>query len=139
MIDPEIHRRLRVAREYIDDCFDSALRLEQIADQACFSEFHFQRLFRQMFHQTPHQYMTGRRLERARELLLYTNLPVSEICLLVGFQSLGSFSTLFSRQTGMSPSAYRSRFGTLKHFRVLCPDVQARIPACFLMMYGSGR
>ena len=138
MIDPDVQRRLKQAREYIDDCFDSALRLEQIAQQACLSEFHFQRLFRQTFERTPHQYMTGRRLERARELLLYTDLSISEICMLIGFQSLGSFSTLFSRQTGMSPSAYRNQFGSRKHFSVLYPDFQPRIPACFLMMYGTG-
>ena len=137
MIDQELEGRLHSAREYIDDCFGQALRLEQIAQQACLSPFHFQRLFRHAYHCTPHQYMTHRRIERAKELLAYTDLSISEICLLVGFQSLGSFSTLFSRQTGLSPVGYRSRFATRTVHPVLYPDPYALIPSCFLLMHGS--
>lgn len=135
-MNPDLQSRLYTAKEFIDDCFNEALRLEQIAEQACLSEFHFQRLFRHTFRLTPHQYLTGRRLARAKELLIYTDLSVSEICWLVGFQSLGSFSTLFSRYTGLSPINYRARFGKRTHFSILQPDFSAKIPSCFLLMFG---
>lgn len=139
MIDPELYNRLSTAREFIDDCFGERIDLEAIARQAYLSPFHFQRLFRTTFEMTPHQYMTRRRIERAKELLVYTDLTISEICLIVGFQSLGSFSTLFSRETGLSPKCYRERFGTRFQIDVLYPDLRARIPSCFLRMLGSAR
>ena len=65
------------------------------------------RLFKQAFGRTPHQFLTHRRIERAKHLLARTERPVTEICLDVGFESLGSFSHLFRRETGASPTAYR--------------------------------
>ena len=67
------------------------------------------RTFRQLFHQTPYQYITARRLELARRLLAETERPISEICLAVGFESLGSFSWLFRRKVGVAPSEYRQQ------------------------------
>jgi AraC-like DNA-binding protein len=64
-------------------------------------------MFKQVFGATPHQYLTARRLERARYLLAHTDQPVTEICLSVGFASLGAFSWLFRRRVGVSPAAYR--------------------------------
>jgi AraC family transcriptional regulator len=68
---------------------------------------HLLRMFKQAFGQTPHQYLTARRLERARHLLAHTDQPVTEICLSVGFASLGAFSWLFHRRVGVSPAEYR--------------------------------
>ena len=134
MVDSEVFDRLSTAREFIDDCFDECLDLATIARRAHLSPFHFQRLFRNVFELTPHQYMTRRRIERAKELLIHTEAEISEICLIVGFQSLGSFSTLFSRLTGFSPSAYRHRFGRGFRINVLYPTPKPRIPSCFLLM-----
>ena len=69
---------------------------------------HFLRTFKQAFHQTPHQYLTQVRLERAKTLLLRTDTPVTDICMEVGFESLGSFSWLFSKRFRKSPSAFRN-------------------------------
>jgi transcriptional regulator GlxA family with amidase domain len=69
---------------------------------------HFLRTFKLAFHQTPHQYLTHLRLERAQSLLRHTDTPVTDICMDVGFESLGSFSWLFRRECGQSPSAFRS-------------------------------
>jgi AraC-like DNA-binding protein len=91
------------------------------------SRFHFIRAFRTVAGTTPHQYLRDRRLERARELLVTTPLPITEICDAVGFQSLGSFSTLFRRATGENPAAYRA-----KRRR------NVYIPACFVRMYRAG-
>ena len=62
-----------------------------------------------MFHETPHQYLTRRRIERAQDLLLQSDMTVTNICLDVGFESLGSFSTLFRRHLGISPERYRTQ------------------------------
>ncbi|MFL5800929.1 MAG: helix-turn-helix domain-containing protein [Roseiflexaceae bacterium] len=126
------HERLRRARALIDACYDHPLDLEQIAGTAGFSRYHFIRLFRQAFDQTPHQYLTRRRIEQAKLLLAAGELSVTEVCFEVGFQSLGSFSTLFHRTVGQPPKIYRARLlvrgWSPAHF----------IPLCFLRMFGVG-
>jgi len=131
--DNEIYKRLCRAREFIDDCFEHELDLRQISRQAFFSPYHFLRLFRQAFHQTPHQYLIARRIEKAKDLLAAGDLSVTEICLKVGFQSLGSFSSLFRKQVGVPPTCYRSQMYPRFHIAVLYPEIA--IPACFLMMF----
>jgi AraC family transcriptional regulator len=105
----ELYRRLHRARDFIAACYRQKITLEQVARVACLSPNHLLRTFKQLFHQTPHQYLTARRLEQARKLLRQTDIPVTEICLAVGFVSLGSFSTLFRQHTGCSPDTYRHR------------------------------
>ena len=122
--------RLLRARAFIDRHYDQPIDLAQIGAQAGFSRYHFLRLFRTAFRETPHQYLMRRRIERARALLAASDLSITEICFAVGFQSLGSFSTLFHRSAGCSPRAYRARHAG-QHAHAL-----ARIPACFLTMYG---
>src|SRR5262245_59172107 len=135
--DEETFKRLCLAREFIDDCFDQSLDLNQISRQAFFSPYHFLRLFRQTFRKTPHQYLTERRLEKAKELLAGSDLSVTEICFAVGFQSLGSFSSLFHKQIGHSPSGYREQMYPRFHVSVLYPEIP--IPACFLLMLAARR
>ena len=132
-MDPDTLRRLERSREYIDDCFSSEIDLDEIAQQALFSRYHFIRLFRQAFRMTPHQYLMKRRIERAKELLIAGSSPVTDICFDIGFQSLGSFSTLFRRMVGTSPLDYRTR--------IVRPDIlyrsfEVRIPTCFITMHG---
>jgi|RhiMetdeSRZDD1v2_1073273.scaffolds.fasta_scaffold299404_2 AraC-like DNA-binding protein len=103
----ELYRRLHLARDYIDATYAGPLRLADLARTAGLSPNHLLRTFRQLFQLTPYQYITGRRLELARRLLAETELPISEICLAVGFESLGSFSWLFRRKVGVAPSEYR--------------------------------
>ena len=103
----ELYRRLHLARDYIDATCAGPLTLADLARTAGLSPNHLLRTFRQLFHQTPYQYVTGRRLELARRLLAETERPISEICLAVGFESLGSFSWLFRRKVGVAPSEYR--------------------------------
>lgn len=103
----ELYRRLHRAKEFIAASFDQAVTLDDAAQIACLSPSHFLRTFQQAFRQTPHQFLTAKRLERAQKLLLQTEMPVTDICLAVGFESLGSFSTLFRRQLGLSPEKFR--------------------------------
>lgn len=105
----ELYRRLHRAKDYAAALFDQPLTLEEMAQVACLSANHFLRTFKQAFAQTPHQFVTQLRLERAKHLLAQTERPVTEICAAVGFESLGSFSWLFARRVGMSPEAYRRR------------------------------
>jgi AraC family transcriptional regulator len=103
----ELHRRLQRGREFIHAHFAERPCLEQIARAAGMSPHHFHRVFRAAFGRTPHDYLTQLRLERAVTLLSLTDEPVTEICFAVGFESVGSFTTLFHRRTGLSPSAMR--------------------------------
>ncbi|HEX8776247.1 MAG TPA: AraC family transcriptional regulator [Pyrinomonadaceae bacterium] len=129
-LPPDIYRRLCRARDFMDDCYDLPLDLDQISRQACFSRYHFIRLFRQAFQRTPHQYLTERRIERAKELLSSGRMTVTDVCFEVGFQSLGSFSSLFHRCVGHTPVAHRARVFIHR------PSQPARVPFCFLIMYG---
>jgi AraC-like DNA-binding protein len=100
-------RRLLRARDAMDRSYTEALDVPALARIALTSEAHFIRTFKQTFGETPHRYLQRRRLERAMALLRETDRPVTEICLEVGFTSLGTFSRTFRRILGMSPSSYR--------------------------------
>jgi AraC-like DNA-binding protein len=115
-------------RRYIDDHYAQALTVETLARRARLSTFHFIRAFRAAFGTTPHQYLRARRIERAKELLVTTPLPITEVCDRVGFQSLGSFSSLFRRATGETPAAFRA-----KRRR------NVYVPGCFVRMYKADR
>jgi AraC-like DNA-binding protein len=92
----------------MDRRYAEQLDLPALARAALTSEAHFIRTFKQTFGETPHRYLQRRRLERAMALLRETERPVTEICLDVGFTSLGTFSRTFRRVLGMSPTAYRA-------------------------------
>jgi AraC-like DNA-binding protein len=125
----DTYRRLCRARQLIDDCYDLPLDLKQISSEACLSRFHFLRLFRRAFNKTPHQYLTQRRIEKAKELLSSSGLTVTDVCFEVGFESLGSFSSLFHKHVGHPPIGYRAIVFERRLAR------QQKVPACFLMMY----
>ena len=103
----ELFRRLTKARSIVEESLGEPLNLETIARAACLSPYHLHRLFTQVFGETPHRYAVRRRMDRARRLLTQTDMPVTLVCLESGFQSLGSFSTLFRKETGCSPRQYR--------------------------------
>ena len=103
----ELYRRLYKARDYAYATLDEPISLDDLAYVACLSTNYFLRSFRGLFKQTPHQFIIDRRMDRAKKLLLQTDCSVSEVCVAVGFQSLGSFSWLFKRRVGLSPEAFR--------------------------------
>ena len=126
--DRETLQRLGRAREFIDHCYDHPLNLDQISEKACFSRYHFLRLFRQAFNKTPHQYLIERRIEKAKELLSSDELRVTDVCFEVGFQSLGSFSSLFHKCVGHAPITYREKAREKEM-------AKRQVPGCFLVMY----
>jgi AraC-like DNA-binding protein len=99
---------LRRARDLIDRDYAQPLDLDAMAREAGYSRFHFARAFTAAYGEPPRTYLTRRRIERAKTLLRTANLSVTEICGLVGFESLGSFSSRFRSIVGQSPSDYRA-------------------------------
>lgn len=105
----ELYRRLYRAKEYALACLENPISLEEMARIASLSPNHFLRMFKHLFHQTPHQFLIQKRVERAQDLLITTNLSVTEICVALGFESMSSFSWLFHQRVGCSPTAYRAK------------------------------
>ncbi|MBS1913603.1 MAG: helix-turn-helix transcriptional regulator [Bacteroidetes bacterium] len=103
----EVYRRLSRGYDFIEATLSQPIGLSQIAREAALSPHHFLRLFRQAFGCTPHQHRTLRRMEQARFMLEHSERPVTDICFELGFESPTSFSLLFRRHSGLSPSAYR--------------------------------
>ncbi|MFD1364994.1 AraC family transcriptional regulator [Actinoplanes sichuanensis] len=114
------NRRLLRARDAMDRDFADRLDLPALARLAHMSEGHFSRSFRAAFGETPHRYLQRRRIERAMSLLRDPASSVTEVGLLVGFDSLGAFSRAFRAAVGVSPSQYRER------------RLTARAPVCFV-------
>ena len=117
---------LRRAKDLADRCYAEPLDVPALARAALSSRAHFIRSFKQAYGETPHRYLQRRRIERATELLRGTEQSVTEICLAVGFRSVGSFSAAFRSVVGESPVAYRDRV------RAAPP---AQVPACFALMW----
>src|SRR4051794_38049324 len=118
---------LRRARDLIDRGYAKPLDLGALAAEAGYSRFHFARAFTATYGETPRTYLTRRRIERAKTLLRTANLSVTEICFLVGFASLGSFSARFRDLVGRSPSDYRDEAVA----RTGVPP----IPGCMVLMW----
>src|SRR5271155_3590734 len=119
MAFPPPARHLLRAKDLADARYFEPLDVDQMARAAGLSRAHFSREFRRAFGESPHSYLLTRRLERAAALLRSTDRPVIEICLSVGLQSVGSFTTSFTRTYGMSPTAYRARFPPAAHHAMI--------------------
>ena len=104
----EIIKRLFISTDYIYTFFDQRLSLEELAQVSCLSKFHFLRLFKIAFGETPHQFITKVRLQKAKELLQSKSLEVADIAKQVGFENASSFSRLFYNQTGAYPTQFRA-------------------------------
>ncbi|WP_189955923.1 helix-turn-helix transcriptional regulator [Streptomyces alanosinicus] len=122
--------RLRLAKDAMDrDWADPGLDLDAVAACAGYSRYHFLRAFKDVYGETPGRYLTHRRIERAEEMLRCADLTVTEICTLVGFSSLGTFSTRFRARTGLTPSEYRARH---------VGRGASLIPGCYAMFWAGG-
>ena len=122
----DVLAHLRRARDLADREYAQPLDLEGLAAAAGLSKYHFLRLFKATYGLTPAEYVSQRRIERAQDLLRATNLTVTEVCMLVGFSSLGSFSTRFRALVGETPSEFQRRYAS----------GAPHIPGCFIFMWG---
>ncbi|MCP2277654.1 AraC-type DNA-binding protein [Nocardia amikacinitolerans] len=117
---------LRKARDLADRQYAEPLNLDELAAAAGVSKYHFLRAFAAVYGRTPAAYLAERRIERAQDLLRATNLTVTEVCMMVGYASLGSFSSKFRQLVGVTPSEYQAKFA----------DGAPRIPGCYVFMHG---
>src|SRR5262245_4965631 len=104
-----LYRRIVQAKLFIDNHYCEKINLNDIAGEAYFSNYHFMRLFRMAYQKTPHEYLTTLRLQKARELLSGSDKNIIDICFEVGFESAASFTSLFKRFSGVTPSTYRRK------------------------------
>jgi AraC-like DNA-binding protein len=117
------NRRLLRARDAMDRTYAQPLDIASLARIAYVSEAHFIRVFKATFGETPHRYLQRRRVERSMFLLRETDRSITDVCLDVGFSSLGTFSRTFRDIVGQSPTDYRKR-----------TDIKA-VPTCFAMAW----
>ena len=103
----ELWGRVQRGRNVIEGSLAEPLDLGRVAREAALSPFHFHRSFTRLFGETPHAYLTRRRMERAAGLLRSTGMSVTEVCLACGYQSPGSFSSLFRTYAGVAPAEFR--------------------------------
>jgi AraC-like DNA-binding protein len=113
VISAQTLRSLCRARELLAEVQEPSPSIEEVARAVAISPFHFIRLFQTVFGLTPHQFRIRSRLDRAKLLLASGQLSVTEVCMEVGFSSLGSFSELFRRRVGATPSTYQRRLSRL--------------------------
>lgn len=130
MIPAALLPHLRRARDVVDQHYAEPLDLDALAGAAFLSKYYFARCFAETYGETPMRYVIRRRIERAQDLLRCANLTVTEVCMLIGFSSLGSFSSRFRELVGESPTRYRDRWAA---------QGGPRIPGCFLFMRGVDR
>jgi AraC-like DNA-binding protein len=128
-----LYKRIVQAKLYIDAHYEEPIDLRQIAGEACFSRFHFIRLFRSAYGRTPHSYLVAVRLKAAAGLLA-SGMAVKDACFRVGFESASTFPALFRKYTGMTPSAFRER-ARLRREAIARQPLRF-IPGCFAASNG---
>ena len=130
---PQTYRSLANARDFMRDAYGRPINLPDISARANLSPYHFLRVHKLAYGETPHEFLTRLRIERAKTLLARGSHNVSETCFEVGFSSLGSFSTLFSQKVGLTPSEYRRHVRSVVAIpRTLRPLF---VPSCFYAMF----
>ena len=131
-IAEDIYQRVVTAKLFIDDNFSEPIDLKEISEKAFLSRFHFHRLFTRIYRKTPHQYLTRKRIDKAKDLLA-ENKAVSDVCTEVGFESIGSFSILFKKEIGFAPQYYRNMAWLKKQQAKEQP--KRFIPHCYIEGY----
>jgi len=129
LLKPQVFARLCRARDMLDDVQKEDLSVHGVAREIEMSRFHFIRQFESVFGLTPHQFRIRSRIDQAKYLLELGELTVTDVCMEVGFSSLGTFSDLFSRRVGTPPSSYRRAM-------VQVPEAiaNARVTGCLGLM-----
>jgi AraC-like DNA-binding protein len=129
LLSSEIYQRIAAAKVFIDENYQEPIGLDEISRHAFLSRFHFHRLFTRIYRRTPHQYLTKKRLDKARDMLA-NNQAVNIVCNEVGFESIGSFSILFKKEIGFAPQYYRNMAWLKKQQQLQQPKMA--VPHCFI-------
>ena len=129
VLNDHIYKRIVAAKLFIDDHFHEPINLGHICREACFSRYHFHRLFTRIYRRTPNQYLRLKRMEHAERLLADRSLSIMDVCNSVGFESIGTFSGLFKKEVGLAPNQFRHK---LIHRKKKAIEFPAQfIPSCF--------
>ena len=134
LVDHDLFVRLAGSRDFLAAAATTPVTIADAAAQAHISRFHYLRVFQKAFGMTPYQFVQGRRIALAKYLLSSTDMPVTEICFEVGYESLGSFSAKFRQATGEAPSEFRRR--TRRLFSIRWAERPLYIPSCFVAQFG---
>ncbi|HZE83045.1 MAG TPA: AraC family transcriptional regulator [Puia sp.] len=134
-IAPETYRKIIAAKWYMDEHFHEPIDLDRLSREACLSRYYFHRLFTRIYRRTPHQYLTQKRLRQARQWLADKEPSISDICNNVGFESIGSFSSLFKKTIGYTPQFYRNR--ALHQQQQARQQPRSFIPQCFANSFAT--
>ncbi len=118
---------IRLARQFLHRHYHTPITVEDVSREVALSPYHLIRAFRSAYNQTPYQYLVDLRIAKAKELLRNSDLSITEICASVGYNSLGSFSTLFRKTTGVSPRTYRINSQPTPH--------PSYIPLCICLLH----
>lgn len=135
LVDDELFRRLRRSRDYLAAELDQPLRLADAAREAYLSPYHYHRLFRRVFGETPQQFLTRQRMDRAKSLLARDHMPVTDVCMAVGYESLGTFSSRFRSIVGHTPSEYQRAIRSI--FQIPATAPYRFVPNCYLLNFGA--
>ncbi len=119
---------LHLARLLLQRHYKTQITVEELGHRVALSPYYLIRAFRRAYKQTPHQYLVEIRMARAKELLRNSDLSITDVCAAVGYESLGSFSTLFRKAAGISPSAYRENSQPT--------SMPQYIPLCICLLHG---
>jgi AraC-like DNA-binding protein len=135
LLHDDTFRRLCRARDLLAAEYQSQVYLDRAAREACLSPFHFHRLFRSTFGETPHDFLTRLRMDRARRLLASGAMTVTEVCFEVGYSSLGSFSGKFQALSGRTPTEYQRQvrrvFGFPRPWNIIL------VPVCYMSAFSG--
>lgn len=125
----DLYARIVRAKLFIDDNYSSAIDLDTLSKEACFSKYHFLRLFKRAYNKTPYQYLSERRIQKAKEKLKTDSKAIVEICEEVGFESNTSFTAKFKEYTGETPAVFRLR--EMQTQKLVREQPTRFIPNCF--------
>lgn len=123
------YKKICSGRDYLREHYTDSFSLNKVAEYSCMSQYHFSRVFTNVFGESPNTFVARLRIEKAKKILITENSSISEICAKVGYTSVGSFSSLFSEKVGISPSQYRRKLRSLSNEPYSFP--MQSIPLCF--------
>ena len=132
MLHKDVLLRLCQARDLLRNTDDENLSIPRVAREIGMSPYHFIRLYKAVFGETPKQCQLQARLEKAKHLLILTDFSITDVCMEAGFSSLGTFTYVFTRRVGVPPTIYRQNVRSIMNRRNEIPA--QLVPGCFSLM-----